>query len=98
MDKYPKVRIDFCTKCKWNLRAAWYAQELLQTFDSQLGEVAMSPADGGVFQVYVQLQSDLEPQLVWDRKEKGFPESKELKQVVRDLVDPARNLGHCEKK
>lgn len=97
MDKYPKIRIDFCTKCKWNLRAAWYAQELLQTFDSQLGEVAMSPSGSGVFQVFIQTSKDAEVELIWDRKEKGFPDSKELKQLVRDRVDPTRDLGHCDK-
>lgn len=97
MDKYPKVRIDFCTKCKWNLRAAWYAQELLQTFDGQLGEVAMAPAGAGVFQVHLQIGAGSEPVLVWDRKSDGFPEAKELKQAVRDVIDPKRDLGHCDR-
>lgn len=35
---------------------------------------------------------------LWDRKEDGgFPEVKELKRRVRDVVSPDRNLGHNEK-
>jgi selT/selW/selH-like putative selenoprotein len=48
----PRLTITFCTGCKWNLRAAYYAQELLQTFGDQLGEVALVPdGSGGVFRV-----------------------------------------------
>lgn len=35
--------------------------------------------------------------LLWDRKsEGGFPETKVLKQRVRDCIDPARDLGHSD--
>jgi len=35
--------------------------------------------------------------LLWDRKaEGGFPETKVLKQRVRDHLDPGRNLGHSD--
>lgn len=47
----PRLTIRFCTQCKWNLRAAYYAQELLQTFGDALGEVALQPATGGAFVV-----------------------------------------------
>jgi len=36
--------------------------------------------------------------LLWDRKaEGGFPETKVLKQRVRDHIDPNRDLGHSDK-
>lgn len=36
--------------------------------------------------------------LLWDRKaEGGFPETKVLKQRVRDCIDPGRDLGHSDK-
>ncbi|ODV90339.1 hypothetical protein CANCADRAFT_105485 [Tortispora caseinolytica NRRL Y-17796] len=93
--KYPRVRIDFCTKCKWNLRAAWYAQELLSTFGDRLGEVAMSPAEAGCFAVHV--VTETAQITIWDRKrQRGFPDSKELKQLVRDVIDPGRDLGHVD--
>ena len=43
----PRVEIRYCTQCRWLLRAAWMAQELLTTFDGDLGEVALIPATGG---------------------------------------------------
>jgi len=47
----------------------------------------------GQFNVWV------ESQQVWNRKEKGeFPEMKELKQLVRNIVDPEKHLGHSEGK
>ncbi|MDZ7933648.1 MAG: Rdx family protein [Emticicia sp.] len=35
----------------------------------------------------------------FDRKREGhFPEIKELKQLVRDLIAPEKSLGHSDKK
>ncbi len=87
-----RVEIAYCTQCKWLLRAAWYAQELLETFDEALGEVALQPASGGFFEVRV------DGQVVWNRKEQGgFPDAKDLKQRVRDIVAPNRDLGHSDR-
>jgi selenoprotein W-related protein len=89
----PRIAITYCTQCQWLLRAAWMAQELLQTFGDDLGEVALIPGTGGVFTIA------LDGELIWDRREKqGFPEAKVLKQLVRDRVDPARDLGHSDRK
>lgn len=88
-----RVEIKYCVKCKWMLRASWLSQELLQTFESQLSEVALVPSDPGVFQISV---NDTE---VWERKsDGGFPSAKELKQRVRDVIDPAMDLGHSDNK
>jgi len=36
---------------------------------------------------------------LWDRKkEGGFPETKELKRRVRDVIEPGRDLGHVDGK
>ncbi len=43
----PRIEIEYCTQCRWLLRAAWLAQELLTTFDGELGEVALVPGTGG---------------------------------------------------
>jgi selenoprotein W-related protein len=49
-------------------------------------------ASGGVFEVRV------DDTLVWSRKAQGrFPESKELKQLVRDRIAPGRDLGHSDR-
>jgi selenoprotein W-related protein len=41
----------------------------------------------------------IEGKEIFDRKKmERFPETKELKQLVRDVVNPSRNLGHSDKK
>lgn len=92
-DARPIVAITYCTQCRWLLRAGWTAQELLVTFEDELGGVTLIPGTGGVFDVTV------DGQLVWSRKAEGrFPEMKELKQRIRDVVAPERPLGHSDNK
>lgn len=87
-----RIEIAYCTQCRWLLRAAWMAQELLTTFETELAEVALIPGTGGIFEVRV------DGATVWSRKaEGGFPEPKELKQRVRDVVAPDRSLGHADR-
>src|SRR5262249_38692095 len=31
----PRIEIEYCTQCRWLLRAAWMAQELLTTFEKE---------------------------------------------------------------
>jgi selenoprotein W-related protein len=88
----PRVSIEYCTQCRWMLRAAWMAQELLTTFQNDIGEVALVPGAGGVLEVRV------DGEIVWSRAVQGrFPEMKELKQLVRDRVAPERDLGHSDR-
>jgi len=86
------VEITYCTQCRWLLRAAWLAQELLTTFEQDLYSVALRPGTGGIFEI------TLDGKLIFSRKEAGrFPESKEVKQLIRDHIDPERNLGHSDR-
>jgi selenoprotein W-related protein len=86
------VEIEFCTQCRWLLRAAWLAQELLTTFESDLKSVNLMPGTGGILEVR------LNGKVLFSRKESGrFPEAKELKQLIRDEIDPARSLGHSDR-
>ncbi len=88
-----RVEITYCTQCRWMLRAAWLAQELLTTFEDDLYSVALRPGTGGIFEIH------LDQQLIFSRKQAGrFPESKEVKQLIRDQIDPQRDLGHSDKK
>lgn len=88
----PRVEIAYCTQCRWLLRAAWMAQELLTTFERELGGVTLCPGSGGVFEVRV------DGDVVWSRKDEGrFPELPELKRRVRDRVAPDRDLGHSDR-
>ncbi len=90
--KHPRIEIEYCTQCRWLLRAAWMAQELLMTFQDEIGEVVLMPGTGGVFEVRV------EDDTIWSRSAQGrFPEIKELKQLVRDRIAPDRDLGHSDR-
>ncbi|PKY04864.1 hypothetical protein P168DRAFT_326636 [Aspergillus campestris IBT 28561] len=112
----PRITIQYCTQCKWMLRAAYFAQELLSTFSTQLGEVALVPATGGLFAItlfYYPLKNEdqsegqsegqegqgaVQETLLWDRKrDGGFPEVKTLKSLVRNVIDPQRDLGHTDR-
>ncbi|ATZ54375.1 hypothetical protein BCIN_10g03830 [Botrytis cinerea B05.10] len=121
--KLPRVSIQFCTQCKWMLRAAYFAQELLSTFGTDIGEVALQPSTGGTFIVELFTDANVNKNAtshvegetgksvdeakevkvlkhtLWDRKsEGGFPETKELKKRLRNIIDPSRDLGHVDGK
>lgn len=86
-----RVEIRYCRKCRFVLRATWLAQELLFTFGDVLGEVALVPGEGGIFEV------SLAGERLFSRAQAGrFPEAAELKRLLRDRIDPNRNLGHSE--
>ena len=87
-----RVCIHYCSQCRFVLRATWLAQEILFTFGDDLGEVALQPGTGGVFEV------SLDGEVLFSRASSGrFPESKELKQLIRDKIDPGRDLGHSDR-
>jgi selenoprotein W-related protein len=88
----PRLEIEYCTQCRWLLRAAWLAQELLTTFEKEVGEVALVPGANGIFEVR------LDGEMIFSRRQQGrFPESKELKQRVRDRIAPEKHLGHSDR-
>jgi selenoprotein W-related protein len=87
-----RVEIEYCTQCRWLLRAGWTAQELLVTFEEELGGVTLVPGTGGIFEVR------LDGEVLWSRKAEGrFPELRELKQRLRDRIAPDRPLGHSDR-
>ena len=69
------------------------AQELLHSFQDDLGGVTLVPGEiGGVFEISV------DDALVWERtRDGGFPDAKELKRRVRDVIAPDRDLGHLDR-
>lgn len=88
----PVVTIEYCPKCHWLLRAAYMAQEFLTTFEDELGAVTLKPsAVSGRYSISIQ------DEIIFDRKDfGGFPEIKELKQLLRDKVAPEKPLGHTD--
>ena len=59
----PRIEIEYCRGCRWLLRAAWMAQELLTTFEKELGGLTLVPGEGGVLDVR------LEGQIIFSRVE-----------------------------
>lgn len=88
----PLVRITYCPKCGWMLRASYMAQELLTTFVDDIQGVQLEPSEiAGRYTVFVDTEE------IFDRKREGrFPEIKELKQLVRNRVNPDKDLGHAD--
>lgn len=92
MTDRPRIDIEYCTGCRFLLRAAWLAQELLTTFETELGGVTLVPGSDGIFEVR------LGDQVLWSRKSEGrFPEAKEMKQRLRDRIAPEKSLGHSDR-
>ncbi|MDT3402471.1 SelT/SelW/SelH family protein [Mucilaginibacter terrae] len=89
----PIISIEYCPKCGWMLRAAYMAQELLTTFTDDVNGVLLKPSE--VSGSYI---ISIDGTEIFDRKTEGrFPEIKELKQLVRDVVNPGKSLGHSDR-
>ena len=88
----PIIEIEYCTKCRWLIRASWMAQELLSTFSNEIGGVTLIPSEiAGIFEIRCGRKT------IWERgKNKGMPEIKPLKQKVRDIIAPDKDLGHID--
>ena len=69
------------------------AQELLSTFGEDLAGVTIAPAEvPGTYKVTVN------DTVIWDRKrDSRFPEAKELKKRLRDIIAPDQDLGHIDR-
>ncbi len=85
----PRIEITYCVKCRFLLRAAWMAQELLSTFEGALSEVTLVPGSGGIFEV--RLDGEV---IAGNRQSKKMPEPSEVKRLVRDRIAPQRTIGH----
>jgi selenoprotein W-related protein len=52
----------------------------------------LHPDTGGRFEIHCNNR------LIWERKQEGgFPDAKQLKQRIRDVIDPERDLGHIDR-
>ena len=87
-----QIRIEYCSKCRFMMRATWVAQELLQTFDENLDQIALAPSkEAAIFEL------TLNNTLIWNRKVDGnMPDIKKIKQRIRDQIIPEKNLGHSD--
>lgn len=105
-----KVSIEYCNKCKWQNRAVWYMQELLQTFDGKITEISLIPNNDTPGTFKVTLFNDNCEKILYKKRMKkstlpqdelyiydGFPDSKFLKVLVRNEISPQEDLGHVDK-
>ena len=85
------VVIKYCKGCRWLHRASWMAQELLITFSDELAGASLIVGEIGEFSI------ELNESLIFSRKKEGrFPELKETKNLIRDIIEPGKDLGHSE--
>ncbi|WP_104385774.1 SelT/SelW/SelH family protein [Sphingobacterium sp. HMA12] len=89
----PVIEIEYCPKCNWMLRAAYMSQEILSSFTEDIHGVLLIPSEiSGRYTIRIDSKE------IFDRKRAGrFPEIKELKQLIRDIVAPEKSLGHSDK-
>ena len=87
----PEIIITYCTQCQWLLRAAWLAQELLSTLPTTWGGCP-GARERRDLPHQLRRRADLGAQA-----RRRLPEAKELKQRVRDRIDPQRSLGHNDR-
>ncbi|MDF2517823.1 MAG: SelT/selW/selH selenoprotein [Sphingobacterium sp.] len=89
----PVIEIEYCPKCNWMLRAAYMSQEILSSFTDDIHGVLLIPSEiSGRYTIRIDGEE------IFDRKRAGrFPEIKELKQLIRDIVAPSKSLGHSDK-
>jgi selT/selW/selH-like putative selenoprotein len=80
----PEMEIEYCRQCRWLLRAGWMAQELLTTFEDELGGVKLVPGSGGVFEVRV------DGNVLWSRKRRRPVSRAESDQAAAARPDRAR--------
>ncbi|MGE8293898.1 MAG: SelT/SelW/SelH family protein, partial [Sphingobacterium sp.] len=82
MASKPVIEIEYCPKCNWMLRAAYMSQEILSSFTEDIHGVLLIPSEiAGRYTIRIDRKE------IFDRKRAGrFPEIKELKQLIRDIV------------
>lgn len=71
------------------MRATWFAQELLTAFENEIGEIALQPGSGGIFEVTIDGEV-----LATNREGKPIPDAAEVKRLMRDRIAPERRIGH----
>jgi len=86
------IEIEYCIKCKWLNRASWLSQEILSTFSNDIKGVYLIPSKiAGILEIRC------DRQVIWERsKEKPIPEIKIIKQKIRNIISPDKNLGHID--
>ena len=89
--KIHQIEIQFCTQCGWLPRASWMMQEILTTFQDEILSVTLTPKSDGIFEIF------LDKEKIYSRSDfGGFLDIKDIKKLIRDNINPKKNLGHSE--
>jgi selenoprotein W-related protein len=83
-----RVEIEYCVRCRFLLRAAWVAQELLAAFEDRVGALVLIPGRGGIFEVR------LDGEVLYSRAAHGELDLTLLKRALRDRIAPGVRIGH----
>ncbi|EER43311.1 conserved hypothetical protein [Histoplasma capsulatum H143] len=95
----PRVTIKYCTQCKWLLRRHIRSGIAPPRFPRRWAKYPSVPATGGVF-------VDKDEKTGFQTPESSVftflisttrTETKQLKSLVRNIVDPLRDLGHVDR-
>ena len=66
-------------------------QEILITFQDEILSVTLIPSLGGIFEIF------LNNEKIYSRSDfGGFLDIKDIKKLIRDKINPDRNLGHTD--
>lgn len=84
----PRVEIEYCVRCRFLLRAAWVAQELLAAFEDRVDALVLIPGGGGIFEVR------LDDEVLYSRAAHGELDLTLLKRALRDRIAPGVRIGH----
>ena len=84
----PRIEIEYCTQCRFVLRAAWVAQEVLLTFGADRGGCP-DPRLRRAFRGAPGWRNTIFPP-------PGRPLSRprEIKELIRDRIAPGMAIGH----
>jgi selenoprotein W-related protein len=66
-------------------------QEILTTFQDEILSVTLTPKSGGIFEIFIDKEK------IYSRSDfGGFLDIKDIKKLIRDKINPGKNLGHTD--
>lgn len=90
----PSISIFYSTESKYLARSVFYSLELLSTFP-ELRAFTLIPNRVQKHGFKIMVDDDV----IWNTSTMArFPKAPELKQLVRDLINPNKSLGHSDNK
>lgn len=93
----PGIAVTYSTEMGGMLRATYVLTEIMSTFNEQVNSFSFIPNRINTTEDIFTIA--LDGVVIWDYQDKGaYPPMPELKQTIRDRIDPTKNLGHSDVK